>query len=65
MLETPLTEPFCSAGAAADAWAAQHGPRVNPADTDKVRYVLKNMMRDWSTEGAEERNESYGLVLIK
>jgi carnosine N-methyltransferase len=65
MLEAPLTEPFCYAGAAADAWAAKHGPRVNPADADKVRYVLKNMMRDWSTEGEEERKESYGHILTE
>lgn len=63
MLDAPAPEPLCYASTAADAWAAQHGPRVNPADVDKVRYVLKNMMRDWSTEGEEERKESYGVII--
>jgi len=65
MLDPPAPEPLCHAAIAADAWAAQHGPRVNPADTDKVRYVLKNMMRDWSEEGEGERNESYGPIIDK
>ncbi|KAL4523268.1 hypothetical protein Ndes2437B_g00396 [Nannochloris sp. 'desiccata'] len=63
MLDSPAPEPLCYAATAADAWAAQHGPRVNPADADKVRYVLKNMMRDWSTEGEGERKESYGATV--
>lgn len=56
-------EPLCFASAAADAWAASHGPRVNPSDADKVRYVLKNAMRDWSVDGAGERAESYGVII--
>ena len=28
----------------------------------QVRYVLKNFMRDWSTEGAAEREASYGWI---
>jgi carnosine N-methyltransferase len=63
MLESPAPDPLCYAAAAAKAWAAQHGPQVNPGDTDKVRYVLKNMMRDWSSEGEGERNESYKPIL--
>jgi hypothetical protein len=27
-----------------------------------VRYVLKNLVRDWSAEGALERAQSYGLL---
>ena len=26
------------------------------------RYVLKNLVRDWSAEGAAEREESYGRI---
>ena len=54
--------PLCFASATAAAWAAEHGPAVNPEDADKVRYVLKNAMRDWSAEGAAEREESYGAI---
>ena len=32
-------------------------------DVEKVRYVLKNLMRDWSAEGAAERAESFGRIL--
>lgn len=28
----------------------------------KVRYVLKNLARDWSSEGAAERAQSYGRI---
>lgn len=28
----------------------------------QVRYVLKNLVRDWSAEGALERQQSYGLL---
>ena len=29
------------------------------------RYVLKNMVRDWGEEGAEERAQSYGRILAE
>ena len=29
------------------------------------RYVLKNLVRDWSADGAAEREESYGRILVK
>ena len=56
-------EPLCYASSAADAWVAANGPRINPSDADKVRYVLKNAMRDWSDDGSGERAESYGRIL--
>jgi hypothetical protein len=28
----------------------------------QVRYVLKNLSRDWSAEGAPERAQSYGRI---
>lgn len=37
--------------------------QVTPAEMDKVHYVLKNLMRDWSEDGAVERAQSYGRVL--
>ncbi|KAG2448211.1 hypothetical protein HYH02_006796 [Chlamydomonas schloesseri] len=39
--------------------------RVNANDIDKVRYVLKNVVRDWSAEGAAERLLSYGRILAE
>jgi N2227-like protein len=38
--------------------AALAGSRVSPADFEKVQYVLKNFARDWSTEGAAEREQA-------
>lgn len=29
------------------------------------RYVLKNLVRDWGAEGAAEREESYGRILVR
>ena len=29
----------------------------------QVQYVLKNLVRDWSAEGAPERAQSYGRIL--
>lgn len=29
------------------------------------RYVLKNLVRDWSAEGAAERSQSYGRMLTE
>lgn len=54
-------EPLCTARAAATAWGATHDS-VHPSDVDKVRYLLRNLMRDWSREGFDERAESYGLI---
>ena len=42
---------------------ADEGYRVNPADEDKVRYVLKNLVRDWSEEGKSERDACYAHVI--
>ncbi|KAK9841240.1 hypothetical protein WJX74_002413 [Apatococcus lobatus] len=39
--------------------------RTSPSDCEKVRYVLKNMMRDWGAEGAAERSQSYGKVVAE
>ena len=33
------------------------GHRVNMMEHDKIRYVLKNLSRDWSIEGKEEREQ--------
>lgn len=54
--------PLCYATAAADYWVSKHGNRINPQDADKVRYIFKNLMRDWSEEGRAEREQSYGLL---
>jgi carnosine N-methyltransferase len=56
-------EPLCYSNEAADAWAAAHGQAISPGDAEKVRYVLKNLMRDWSEEGHGERDESYGAII--
>ena len=39
-----------------------HAP-VTPGDAEKVRYILKNLARDWSAEAAEERAQSHGPIL--
>ena len=33
-----------------------HSP-VTPGDAEKVRYILKNLARDWSAEAAEQRDD--------
>lgn len=38
-------------------------PRAAPARSPPRRYVLKNIARDWSEEGAAERAQSYGRIL--
>jgi len=59
----PAAPPSLScANQAADEYAALHSNQVSPGDADKVRYVLKNLARDWSQEGAEERAQSYGRI---
>ncbi|KAL4590481.1 hypothetical protein LXL04_003411 [Taraxacum kok-saghyz] len=35
-------------------------PRV---DVDKVRWVIRNFIRDWATEGQKERDECFGPIL--
>jgi carnosine N-methyltransferase len=37
--------------------------RPTPGEAEKVRYVLRNLCRDWAEEGAAERQESYGPLL--
>jgi carnosine N-methyltransferase len=37
--------------------------RPRPCEVDKVLYVLKNLVRDWSLEGEKEREKSYGRIL--
>lgn len=54
--------PLACANQGADEYAALHNNQVSPVDADKVRYVLKNLARDWSQEGAEERAQSYGRI---
>ncbi|KAL4444929.1 hypothetical protein ABPG77_003979 [Micractinium sp. CCAP 211/92] len=55
--------------APANAAADEHEARVGggggvlPGDHDKARYVLKNTARDWSEEGAAEREQSYGRIV--
>ena len=36
---------------------------VTSDDIDRVRTTLKQCVRDWSAEGAEERNNTYKLIL--
>jgi len=44
-----------------EEWASE-SERVAAEDVEKVRYALKNAYRDWSAEGAIERDEQYGLI---
>ncbi|KAI8463769.1 MAG: N2227-like protein-domain-containing protein [Monoraphidium minutum] len=50
------------AGAEAERIARESPAGCPPGDTEKVRYVLKNLARDWSAEGAAERAQSYGRI---
>ncbi|XP_024524329.1 carnosine N-methyltransferase [Selaginella moellendorffii] len=36
---------------------------VRPSDVDKVRCVLRNIVRDWTKEGAGERDKCYSPLL--
>lgn len=36
---------------------------VPPADVDKVRCILRNIVRDWTEEGALERDQCYKPIL--
>ena len=38
---------------------------VSPGDVEKVRYVLKNLARDWSEESAGERAQCHGPILAE
>ncbi len=40
-------------------------PRTRPDDVDKVQSTIKQFVRDWSREGAAERNMCYKPVLDK
>ena len=37
--------------------------RSPPQDVEKVRYVLKNLVRDWTREGMEERRATYTPIV--
>lgn len=39
--------------------------RPTPGEAEKVRYVLRNLCRDWAAEGAGERAGCYGLLVDK
>eukprot|EP00878_Enallax_costatus_P031497 GHUV01034445.1.p1 GENE.GHUV01034445.1~~GHUV01034445.1.p1 ORF type:complete len:306 (+),score=71.38 GHUV01034445.1:288-1205(+) len=39
------------------------GERCSPGDAEKVRYVLKNLVRDWAAEGATERQQCFGRLV--
>ena len=56
-------EPMCEAGSAAELWRSKYRDVVHPADAEKVKYVLKNLVRDWSEEGVSEREQSYGIII--
>ncbi|KAH7285708.1 hypothetical protein KP509_33G042200 [Ceratopteris richardii] len=36
---------------------------VPPADVDKVRCIIRNIVRDWTKEGAKEREQCYKPIL--
>ena len=39
------------------------GYEVPPQDVEKVRCMLRSLVRDWTSEGAEEREQTYGPIL--
>lgn len=54
-------------GEASSAGDRYHGAtdRPMPTDVEKVKYVLKNLVRDWSQEGADERQATYDPILTE
>ena len=56
---------LADANQAAVDYANSTDQHVSAADMEKVNYVLKNLMRDWSEDGAKERAESYGRVIAE
>ncbi|CAL8465154.1 g4689 [Coccomyxa elongata] len=56
--------PICRAMELAQQRLAERRP-VSPADAEKCRYVLKNLVRDWGPEGAAERAQSYGRIVAE
>lgn len=57
---TPNIEGAAAAAASTAFWDISG---VSTADIDKVSYVFKNIMRDWSAEGAEERDASHRPII--
>jgi len=53
---------LADATTAAEDWHRKQASPL-PPDMEKVNYVLKNLMRDWSADGAGEREQSYGRIL--
>lgn len=47
----------------ADEFVTAGPSKTTARQMDKVSTTLHQMMRDWSVEGAEERKQSYGLVI--
>jgi carnosine N-methyltransferase len=43
----------------------KHAPRVGPEEMEKVYSTLKQFVRDWSAEGAFERDKCYGPLLAE
>lgn len=48
---------------AANAYNQRSSGHVSAVDRSKVAYVLKNIVRDWSADGAAEREQCYGWML--
>ena len=49
----------------AQAWYMVRVSALFMAECWQCRYVLKNLVRDWSEEGAPERAQSYGRILAE
>ncbi len=41
---------------------AEKNMKVEPHFSSKVRSTLHQLVRDWSEEGAQERDDSYGRI---
>lgn len=50
-------------GGASDASSSPSESRVSAMDVEKVRYVLKDLVREWSAEGAIERSQSFDKLI--
>ncbi len=45
-----------------ETYATGNATHVDPHSASKVRTTFHQLVRDWSEEGAEERDESYGRI---
>ena len=54
---------LCNDSRYIDSLSSNAATRPSPADMDRTTSVLRQMVREWTAEGEDERNESFGPLL--